>query len=129
MGRAHADAAQARTEADAERAAAAAGRAETAALRGQVEQGGAELRALRGAVRAELSRLHALLGAQLKGFSEPPVAPEPASVEPAPGGEQDPAWTPTPGTADLFDTPPRPVPPVPAQRSDTGENRHSLRSG
>ncbi|WP_345426613.1 hypothetical protein [Pseudonocardia xishanensis] len=140
--RAHSDAAAARADADAERAAAAAGRAESAALRVQVERGAAELRALRGSVREELSRLHGLLGAQLAGLAEPhapaPVAETTPQATPQDSAEDSaeveptdtpPAWTPTPGTADLFDTPPRPAPRVPAPRTDSGENRHSLRSG
>jgi len=133
--RAHSDAAAARADADAERAAAAAGRAESAALRAQVDRGAAELRALRSAVREELSRVHGMLGAQLTDLAEPP--PSPAAAPPAPTApgaatptrrEDEPTWTPTPGTADLFDTPPRPAPRIPEQRADAGENRHSLRS-
>jgi cell division septum initiation protein DivIVA len=139
MERAHADAAQARADAAAERSAVAASREQSAALREQVEREGAQVRDLRGAVRGELARLHALLGAQLQGLSQPARSAEPPTgllpvvegetgvvVEEAVGG---PVWTPTPGTADLFDTPPRPAPRVPEPRAESAENRHSLRSG
>ncbi|MCF7553351.1 hypothetical protein [Pseudonocardia sp. WMMC193] len=153
MERAHADAAAARADADAERAAAAAGRAEHAAVRAQVERSGAELRALRAAVRTELARVHDLLGAQLKGLAEPLAGPSGAPtdaprdeaaadapdeqaetgvlpVAPRAEGETTrPVWTATPGTADLFDTPPRPAPRVPEPRAESSDNRHSLRSG
>lgn len=140
MERAHADAAAARADADAERAAAAAGRAEHTAVRAQVERSGAELRALRAAVRTELARVHDLIGAQLKGLAEPLTEQADATDEQAPTGvlpvapraegeTARPVWTATPGTADLFDTPPRPAPRVPEPRAESSDNRHSLRSG
>jgi hypothetical protein len=52
-----------------------------------------------------------------------PVAPR------AEGDPHTPVWTATPGTADLFDTPPRALPRVPEPRTETGANRHTLRSG